>query len=102
MVLRRIEVLSLSKVLALIYGSLGLLAGALFSLVSLVAAGAGWGFGHDMGQTWLSVLFGAGAIVILPVVYGIFGAIIGLLVAALYNLIARTVGGIEIVLEETP
>jgi len=102
MVIRRIRVLSLAKVLGLIYASIGLVAGALLSLVSLFAAAANWGFGQELGSAWFSVLFGAGAIIALPIVYGIMGTIVGLLVSFVYNTIAQTVGGLEIDLEETP
>jgi len=101
MVIRRIRVLSLVKVLSLIYATIGLVAGALLSLASVFAASAGWNFGQDLAHTWLSVLFGAGAIIILPIVYGIMGLIVGFLVSVVYNTIARTVGGVEIDLEET-
>ena len=102
MVIRRVRVLSLVKVLGLIYACIGLVAGALISLASAFAAASGWSLGQELGATWLSVLFGAGAILILPVVYGIMGTIFALLVGLVYNTIAGTVGGLEIDLEDAP
>lgn len=45
------------------------------------------------------VLFGVGSIILLPFLYGVLGLVGGLISALLYNLIARFVGGIELVLE---
>ena len=42
------------------------------------------------------MLFGAGAVVILPIVYGCIGFVGGLIMAPLYNLVAKVVGGIEV------
>ena len=102
MVIRRVRIPSLVKVLGLIYACIGLAAGALLSLISLFAAASDWGFGQGFGSAWFSVLFGAGAVIILPIFYGILGMIVGLLVGFVYNVIAGTVGGLEIDLEESP
>jgi len=102
MVIRRVRIPSLVKVLGLIYACIGLVAGSLISLASVFAAASGWSLGHDLGATWGPILLGAGAIVAAPILYGIMGTIVGLLVGFVYNLIARTVGGLEIDLEESP
>ena len=46
-----------------------------------------------------SMIFGVGAVIILPLFYGILGGIFAALGAMLYNLIARFFGGIRIDLE---
>jgi hypothetical protein len=38
---------------------------------------------------------GAGAIILMPIMYGIMGFIGGIISAALYNLLAGIIGGIE-------
>jgi len=43
---------------------------------------------------------GAAAIIILPIMYGIFGFIGGAIGAWIYNLVAGWIGGIEIELEK--
>ena len=41
-------------------------------------------------------LVGAGAIVIMPIFYGVFMFVMGLIQAALYNLAAKWTGGLEV------
>lgn len=109
MVIRRVNALSCAKVGAALYAGLGLLIGACFSLFFLVLGGmfgmpdgvAATGAG-GVGASSFSMLFGAGAIVMLPIFYGVIGAIGGLVTALLYNLVAGVVGGIEIDVESRP
>jgi hypothetical protein len=62
----------------------------LFSLAAM--AGAAFG-GESSG---FGALLGVGAIVALPILYGGFGFIFTLIGAAIYNVIAGVIGGIEI------
>jgi hypothetical protein len=91
MTVKRIGPMSCGKVLGGLYGLLGLIAGGILSLFSLVGASIG---GSDQGM--LAVLFGVGSIIILPLFYGVLGFIGGVISAALYNLVAGMFGGIEI------
>ena len=43
----------------------------------------------------LGALFGVGAVIFLPICYGVLGLLAGALTAALYNLFAGMVGGVE-------
>ncbi len=95
MVLTRIGVASLGKVLAGIYGFLGLIFGVIFALASLLGAGIASEI-TGSSEPWLGVVFGIGAVIALPLFYGVLGGLMGLLVAALYNFIARRIGGIEL------
>lgn len=88
MKLTKVGVLSAGKVFGFLYGLLGLIFGGFASLFSLLAATS------DTGAAGL--LFGAGAIFLLPILYGIFGFLFGMIIAALYNLTANFTGGIEI------
>lgn len=96
MVIRHVGVWSVAKVAAVLYAVIGILAGLLFASISLV--GAGIAAAQQSGEPlppWFGALFGVGAIIILPVLYGIMGLVFGALTAAIYNVVARTVGGIE-------
>ena len=70
------------------YAILGLIVGAIMACFSLVK-GAGTG-GRQFG-----FVFGFGAIIFFPIVYGITGAICGGIGAAIYNLVAGWIGGLE-------
>src|SRR5579872_2619992 len=99
MVIRRIEPVSCAKVAGLLYAIMGLLFGGLISLISLAAGGF-----MPNGQAVPGVariIFGAGAIVLMPILYGCMGFVFALIGAWLYNVTAGMVGGIEIELEKT-
>jgi hypothetical protein len=94
-VVRRIGVVSVGKIYGAISAAIGLLIGLFFALASMVGAGLS---GED-GSTIFGALFGVGAIVFFPVLYGAMGFLGGLLGAALYNVFAGMVGGVSIQLE---
>jgi hypothetical protein len=91
MIVKNIGPLSVGKILGSLYVILGLFIGGLFSLISLAGAAIG---GQNAGPA--QAIFGVMAIIIIPVFYGVIGFIGGIIMAALYNLIAPYVGGIEV------
>lgn len=96
MILKRIAPLSLAKVFGLIYALMGLLFGALVSLLALVGA---LSTAQSDGDEVIAFVFGIGAILILPVFYGVLGAIGGFFIGLFYNLVARVAGGVEFEIE---
>lgn len=98
MVIKSIRVLSLGKVVGSIYAGMGLIFGGIFSLFSIFGAAIG-SAASDSPEAWFGLLFGVGAVIILPLFYGIFGFLGGLLTAAIYNLVANVVGGLEFEVE---
>jgi hypothetical protein len=93
MVVKRLAPMSFAKVAGVLYVLIGFLFGALISLISIVGGAFAPG---DGDSRFIGMLFGAGAIVVLPVFYGALGFITTLIGAALYNAIASMVGGVEI------
>ncbi len=92
MIVRRVGPLSVAKVAGVLYGLMGLIFGAIISAISLVGGAlAPKGDGGMIGM-----LFGAAAIVVLPIFYGLLGFVMSLVSAALYNLVASWVGGVEL------
>jgi hypothetical protein len=91
----RIGVLSLAKMLAVTYAFLGLFFGGVLSLFAVMGAAVGSAAGGDGGGI-AAMLFGVGAVIVLPIVYGCLGFVGGLIMAPLYNLVAKVVGGIEV------
>lgn len=96
MIIQRVEPLSLGKMLGAIYGILGFIVGLFCALFSLAFAGAPKAAGSPLVPGWFAAMFGVGAVVILPIVYGLFGLVGGVLSAFLYNVVARKLGGVAI------
>ena len=90
MVVRSLGVLSVGKVMGIVYACVGLIAGGFISLLSIAGASLSGGSGAG------SVLFGAAAVVILPIFYGAMGCIGGILMALLFNLACGIAGGIQV------
>ena len=97
MVIRRIDAFSAGKVFGVLYAMLGLVFGLIFSLFSLMGAaiGAGMEQGGVEGAAF-SLIFGIGAVVVMPLFYGVMGFVTALVGALLYNLTAGFVGGIRL------
>ena len=82
----------------LLYGLMGLLVGALFSFISVLGM-AFSSFQGNSGEALFGLVFGIGAVIILPIFYGVMGFVGAAIGAALYNFIAKMIGGIELVIE---
>jgi hypothetical protein len=98
-VIKRVGVLSLAKVLGVLYAVIGLIIGFIVSVFSLLGAFIG-PITHGSPEPLLAALFGVGAIVLFPLMYGVIGFIGGLLVAAIYNGLAHSIGGVELEFEQ--
>ena len=94
--------MSAAKVGGVLYAGLGLVIGACVSLVMMVIGGAAAVSDEAPAGAFVGMLFGAGAIVVMPVFYGIIGAVTMLISAALYNVAAKIAGGIEIEVQPQP
>jgi hypothetical protein len=91
-VVRRIGVIPMAKIMAVIYSMIGLIVGTVFSLIAVT----GEAFGSSVGGSSkaLETLMGIGAIILFPILYGVMGFILGVLTGAIYNLASRIIGGI--------
>jgi hypothetical protein len=95
MVIKRIGPASCAKIAGTLYAILGVLIGAIFSLIALVG-----GFASDTSEAaGAGALIGVGAIVIFPILYGGFGFVATFIAALLYNAVAGLLGGIEMDLQ---
>jgi hypothetical protein len=95
-IVKSVGVLSVAKIMGLIYGCMGLIFAPLFLLMGLM--------GSALGQqnSPLAGIFGVGFAVLMPVLYGAMGFVVGAVGALLYNLFAKWVGGLELELELRP
>ena len=97
--LTHIAPLPVGKIFGILYACSGLIFIPFFALAGLAgmfaesgnASAAGTGLGAG-GMIAMAVIF--------PIMYGVIGFIGGVIVAGLYNLIARWVGGLEFTVED--
>jgi len=99
--LKRIGVLSSGLVIGILYAFFGLIAGGIFSLFAIFGAALGAAF-DEVGAGAMGAVFGIGGIVFFPIFYGVLGFFFGLIIALLYNLVARITGGVEMHFEKIP
>ena len=91
MVINRVGPVSCAKITGILYALMGLIIGAFISLFAL----AGGMTSNRAGGAMLGAL-GVGAIVMLPLIYGLCGFVATLVGAWLYNIAAGIVGGVEL------
>ena len=89
MVIRRCGIWSVARLYGLLSAAMGLLVG----LGIAVASTVGMSMAEGDEPPFLAGIFGVGAVVILPIFYGVMGICAGAIGAALYNLLAGVVGG---------
>ena len=95
MTITRVGPLSVAKIAGLLGIVIGLIAGAFFSLFALAGAAVGAGSGEG-DRAMFGALFGVGAIILFPIFYGCMAFVMTLIQAALFNVAASIVGGVEI------
>ena len=93
MEIKRIGILSTSKMFGALYFALGLLFGLIFACMGLVGLAAEAAVGLEDLSSGIFILVGACAF---PIFYGLMGAVAGAILAGLYNVIAGVVGGLEL------
>lgn len=92
MVVKSVGVVSVGKMYGAITAAMGLLFGIGIALFSVLGAG----LADSTESAILGPVLGVGAVIVLPIFYGVLGFIGGVVGAALYNLFAAMVGGVEI------
>ncbi len=87
--IRRFGILQTAKVVAVLYGLIGLLFAPIFLLVGMFAKDTTGGFGMGI----------VGAIA-MPILYAVFGFITTAIGCGIYNVLGGITGGVEFELEE--
>jgi hypothetical protein len=99
--IKRVTPLQAGKMLGVLYTCMGLIFLPFFMLAA--AAGAfvppaqAHGGAAPPAAAIAGIMMGMG--LLMPVIYGVMGFFIGIIGAAVYNLIARWIGGIEVEVE---
>ena len=70
--------------------------GLIFGLIVAVASAVGLSLAEGDEPPFIAAAMGVGAVVILPLFYGVLGICAGAIGAALYNLLSGIVGGVTI------
>jgi hypothetical protein len=101
--IKRIAPLQAGKMLGILYGCLGLIFLPIFAVAAIVGA-----FAQQAQQTQniggppaaliAVMMFGFG--IFMPIIYGAIGFVLGIVTAAVYNVVAHWVGGIEVEVEQ--
>jgi hypothetical protein len=94
-VLKRVAPLSAGKIHGLIYAVIGLFIIPFAFLMTISTSHL------PPAQRGVMAIFGIGFALCAPIIYGVMGFVFGVLGAALYNLFARWVGGIEVETESS-
>ncbi|MGB7539046.1 MAG: hypothetical protein WBM17_10935 [Anaerolineales bacterium] len=102
--IHRIGIFSLGKVSAILYALFGLLGGLLMSamsLLSMIFSGSSRSAyssysSYGGSSSIIGIVTGLGAIVCLPILYGVMGFIGGIISAFFMNLALKYAGGLEI------
>ena len=94
MTLKQIGPMSCGKTLGVLYAMIGLVFGVLVSLFSVLGSAIGMAQGQQ--GAGFGALFGIGAVILMPLIYGCLGFVGGILGAFLYNVTVRFAGGIEL------
>jgi hypothetical protein len=100
--IKRIAPLQAGKMMGVLYACMGLIFLPFLALAGLAGAFAqqtqqAQNAGGPPAAVLAAIMFGFG--MFMPVFYGVFGFIFGIISAAIYNLIAHWIGGIEVEVE---
>ncbi len=95
-VLKSVGVMSVAKIFGFLYGCLGLIFIPFFLIFAMVGTFAG-----QKNLPFAGVV-GVVLAIAMPILYGVMGFVTGAIGAALYNLLAKWLGGFELELEIMP
>ena len=102
--IKRIAPLQAGKMLGVLYACMGLIFLPFIGIAALLGAFAEHAQ-HAQGSSAGPAGLAAGIMVMMgvmiPIFYGIMGFLLGVIGAAIYNVIAAWIGGIEVEVEET-
>jgi hypothetical protein len=97
--IRRIAPLQAGKMLAVVYGCMGLIFLPFFALAGMLGAFAQHAQSNQAEPAAVIGGLFLGMGIFMPIIYAVMGFIFGVIGAALYNLVARWIGGFEVDVE---
>jgi hypothetical protein len=97
--IKRFDPLQLGKMLAVLYGCMGLIFVPFFLLATVLPALIPQPAGRPGAPVAFAAMFGVGFAVAAPIFYAVMGFLTGLIGGWVYNLVAKWIGGIEVEVE---
>jgi hypothetical protein len=97
--IKHLDVGSVVKVAFILYLVLGLVVGIIYMIAMVLFSGllhAGYGAGAPFIGRSIAMGLGFLLIPLVALLYGLLGALGGLVFSVLYNLISRTIGGVKV------
>ncbi len=98
-ILKSVGVMSVAKISGFLYACMGLIFVPFFLIIGIAGSVVGQ---KDTPFAPFAGLFGIVMAVLMPLLYGVMGFVMGAIGAALYNVIAKRVGGFELELTVIP
>lgn len=95
-ILKSVGVMSVAKIMGLVYGCMGLLFVPVFLIIGLAGSMVGRNNAPFAG------VIGIVMALMMPILYGTMGFVTGAIAAFLYNILAQRVGGFELEMEIRP
>ncbi len=95
----RIAPMQLGKMFAALYGAMGLIFVPLFGIMALIGAFIPKQANAPAASGFAIASFGLIFMIAFPVLYALMGFVFGIVGAAIYNLLAQWIGGIEVEVE---
>jgi hypothetical protein len=92
-IVKSVGVMSVAKIMGVIYGCIGLLFAPIFILFGLLGSFA------DKGNIPFAGIFSVAFAIFMPITYGVMGFISGAIGGLIYNFVAKWIGGFELELE---
>ena len=92
--LKRLDVISVGKIMGMVYGLLAVLLSPLFLIMMIAGV-----FSQDKDAAVISGIVGIMLAVAIPFVYGAMAFVVGCIVALIYNFAAGRVGGVRFELQ---
>ncbi len=98
--LKRVDLWSLFKMAFVLYATIGFVAGLFYAMMIAFIGSLGAMWGEDIpGLSKFTGAIGIIAVPVLAMVYGVLGSIVVTIGGALYNVAARFVGGLKVVVD---
>jgi hypothetical protein len=100
MVIKRVGVLSVAKIQAMIMLVFGIIIGVIYGLIVMTFGAMMMGAtGRGGGEAAGGLIVGLMTMIFVPILYGVIGFVAGAIGAFVYNAAAKFVGGLEIEME---